>query len=184
MISLEQVRQLDIRVKKAVAAVKKLSSENAVLKQPVTVLESQVDELRKEASDRKADEEQLEMSFQGVLDVLDEVNGETSDSNVVETVPEDKKSPLEENDSKDDILFAAEEPMSPETTETETETEEDAEETETDESDEPSATESQEEAIESEEVVDKPEDVDPDSVVDEVIGSENEDKIQSEFDIF
>ena len=171
MISLEQVRQLDIRVKKAVTAVKKLSSENAALEQQVTELETHLDELRKEASDRKADEEQLEMSFQGVLDVLDEVNGETSDSNVVETVPEDKKSPLEENDSKDDILFAAEEPMSPETTET-------------DESDEPAATESQEETIESEEVVDKPENVDLDSGVDEVIGSENEDKIQSEFDIF
>ncbi|MCK5248423.1 MAG: cell division protein ZapB [Spirochaetaceae bacterium] len=170
MISLEQVRQLDIRVKKAVTAVKKLSSENTALKQQVTELETHLDELRKEAFDRKADEEQLEMSFQGVLDVLDEVNGETSelepeppaDQNVVETMPEAEKSPLEEDDNENDILFSAE-------------AEEDAVETETDESDKPAAAESQEENIEPEEAVDKPEDVDPDS---------GEDRIQSEFDIF
>ena len=72
MISLEQVRQLDIRVKKAVAAVKTLSAENAALKQ-------RIGELQNEEAARAADEQQLEVSLQGVLDVLDEVDEETSE---------------------------------------------------------------------------------------------------------
>lgn len=72
MISLEQVRQLDIRVKKAVAALKTLSAENAALKQ-------RIGELQNEEAARAADEEQLEVSLQGVLDVLDEVDEETSE---------------------------------------------------------------------------------------------------------
>ena len=72
MISLEQVRHLDIRVKKAVAALKTLSAENAALKQ-------RIGELQNEEAARAADEEQLEVSLQGVLDVLDEVDEETSE---------------------------------------------------------------------------------------------------------
>jgi len=79
VISLEQVRQLDIRVKKAVTAVKTLSTENTALKQQIADLEAQVDELRLEASTRQADEQQLEVSLQGVLDVLDEVDDETAE---------------------------------------------------------------------------------------------------------
>lgn len=71
MISLEQVRQLDTRVKKAVTAVRSLTLENADLKRQITELEIQLDALRREASDRKADEKQLEVSFQGLIDVLD-----------------------------------------------------------------------------------------------------------------
>ena len=72
MISLEQVQQLDIRVKKAVAAVKTLSAENSALKQRIA-------ELQNEEAARAADEQQLEVSLQGVLDVLDEVDEETSE---------------------------------------------------------------------------------------------------------
>ena len=72
MISLEQVQQLDIRVKKAVAAVKTLSAENSALKQRIA-------ELQNEEAARAADEQQIEVSLQGVLDVLDEVNEETSE---------------------------------------------------------------------------------------------------------
>ncbi len=118
MISLEQVRQLDIRVKKAVTAVKSFSAENSVLKQQIVELEARLDELRREASDRKADEEQLEVSLQGVLDVLDEVNGETSevepeppaDNYVIETVPEPELSAddevVETEEPEQDIVFA------------------------------------------------------------------------------
>ena len=118
MISLEQVRQLDIRVKKAVTAVKTLSTENSALNQQIAELEARLDELRREASDRKADEEQLEVSLQGVLDVLDEVDGETSevepeppaDNYVIETVPEPELSTDEEivetDESEQDIVFA------------------------------------------------------------------------------
>jgi len=96
VISLEQVRQLDIRVKKAVTAVKALSTENSVLKQQVKDLEARLDELSREATTRKADEEQLEVSLQSVLDVLEEVDSETSgiepeppaDNDIIETVVE------------------------------------------------------------------------------------------------
>jgi FtsZ-binding cell division protein ZapB len=71
LISLEQVRQLDTRVKKAVTAVRSLTLENADLKRQITELETQLDTLRREASDRKADEKRLEVSFQGLIDVLD-----------------------------------------------------------------------------------------------------------------
>ena len=164
MISLEQIRQLDISVKKAVTALKKLSSENTALKQQVTELEARLDELRREASDRIADEEQLEVSLQGVLDVLDEVNSETSEleseppaeNDILETVPEPEESPSEENDAEQDILFAAEE---------EVVEADDAD--ETGDTEEPAAAELQEESIESVEAE----------------GS-NDDKSQSEFDIF
>lgn len=78
MISLEQVRQLDIRVKKAVSAVKSLSAENSALKQQISELEARLAELRREASDRQANEQEIEVGLQGVLDVLDEVDGETA----------------------------------------------------------------------------------------------------------
>jgi len=109
VISLEQVRQLDIRVKKAVTAVKSLSTENSVLKQQVKELEARLDELSKEASERKTDEAELEVSLQSVLDVLDEVDGETSDMEpeppadnyVIDTVPEPEEP--EVVNSPDDI---------------------------------------------------------------------------------
>jgi len=96
VISLEQIKQLDIRVKKAVTAVKTLSAGNSALEKQVKELEAQLIELNKEASERKADEEQLEVSLQSVLDVLDEVDDETSeiepeppaDNYVIETVSE------------------------------------------------------------------------------------------------
>jgi chromosome segregation ATPase len=98
MISLEQVRQLDIRVKKAVSAVKTLSAENSALKQQISELEARLDELRREASDRQANEQEIEVGLQGVLDVLDEVDGETADvepeppaeNYVIETVQDEK----------------------------------------------------------------------------------------------
>ena len=87
MISLEQVRQLDIRVKKTVTAVKNLSGKNNALKKRNTKLEHQLEELNKEASTRKASEQELEVSLQGVLDVLDEVDRETS--NIEPEAPEE-----------------------------------------------------------------------------------------------
>jgi chromosome segregation ATPase len=100
VISLDQIRQLDIRVKKAVTAVKSLSAENAALKQQINHLEARLDELSREASSRKADEEQLEVSLQNVLDVLDEVDSETAgmepeppaDSNIIEAVSDPENS--------------------------------------------------------------------------------------------
>ena len=101
MISLEQVRHLDIRVKKAVAALKTLSAENAALKQ-------RIGELQNEEAARAADEEQLEVSLQGVLDVLDEVDEETSELIVDDPLGEvmngedDLRGPLEHTAAEHD----------------------------------------------------------------------------------
>lgn len=73
MISLEQVRQLDIRVRKAVSVIRDLTEKNEELKQQITALESRLEQLDAEASGRQADEQQIEVGLQGVLDVLDEV---------------------------------------------------------------------------------------------------------------
>ncbi len=80
MISLEQIQQLDVRVRKAVAALKALSAENAELKQKLAEMESRVETLNQEAGHRMADEERLEISLQGVLDVLDQVDDEMGGS--------------------------------------------------------------------------------------------------------
>ncbi|MDT8297126.1 MAG: cell division protein ZapB, partial [Spirochaetaceae bacterium] len=101
MISLEQVRQLDIRVKKAVSAVKALSAENSALKQQISELEARLAELLREASDRQANEQEIEVGLQGVLDVLDEVDGETAnvepeppaENYVIETVRDEPSEP-------------------------------------------------------------------------------------------
>lgn len=104
MISLEQVRQLDIRVKKAVTAMKTLSAENEALKNRIAELEADLDQLQREATNRKADEEKLEVSLQGVLDVLDEVDDKTSDvepeppedNYVIETVGDETEAEADE----------------------------------------------------------------------------------------
>ena len=100
MISLEQVRQLDIRVKKAVTAVKGLSAENADLKRRIAELEARLDELTREASDRQADEQRLEVSLQGVLDVLDEVDDETA---AAVSGPEDAEEAFPVNGGSDEL---------------------------------------------------------------------------------
>ena len=114
MISLEQVRQLDIRVKKAVTALKNVSAENSALKAEIAELKTKLDELNTEAAGRKADEQELEVSLQGVLDVLDEVDGETSevepeppaDNYVVETAAPDDE-PAEETEETEEPAIAA-----------------------------------------------------------------------------
>jgi FtsZ-binding cell division protein ZapB len=116
MISLEQVRQLDIRVKKAVSAVKVLSAENSALKQQIAELEARLAELRREASDRQANEQQIEVGLQGVLDVLDEVDGETADvepeppaeNYIIETVQDESEEPAAALDVSDDVSKSAE----------------------------------------------------------------------------
>lgn len=80
MISLEQIQQLDVRVRKAVTALKALSAENAELKQKLAEMESRIETLNQEAGHRMADEERLEISLQGVLDVLDQVDDEMGGS--------------------------------------------------------------------------------------------------------
>ncbi len=118
MISLEQVRQLDIRVKKAVTAVKNLSAENSALKSEIEELKSKLEELSSEAAGRLAEEQKLEVSLQGVLDALDEVDGETldvepeppADNYVIETVSLDDDSGEIEESIEDDLtedLFAS-----------------------------------------------------------------------------
>jgi hypothetical protein len=217
VISLEQVRQLDIRVKKAVTAVKTLSTENSVLKQQIADLEARLDELDKEASNRIADEQQLEVSLQGVLDVLDEVDGETSKiepeppgaNYVIETVPEPETVPDPENnqlieDESDkgdlpepDVVFAANTADTPDAAvvempavEEESSEESDRDDPETVEADNDVPETESEESETGEEIVDprsedsEPEIVSLDNDRDEEDETDDNDKFQSEFDIF
>ena len=68
--------------------IKALSAENAVLKQQVGELEAALEELKQEASSRKADEQQLEKSLQGVLDVLDGMDDEEPETAFKATIVE------------------------------------------------------------------------------------------------
>jgi len=90
VISLEQVQQLDMRVKKAVSTIKTLNLENADLKKRIAEMEIQLDDIQKEVSNRKADEEQLEEGLQGVLNILNEVvDDEPSEHRAPEEDPHD-----------------------------------------------------------------------------------------------
>ncbi|PIE04715.1 MAG: hypothetical protein CSA76_02740 [Spirochaetales bacterium] len=158
MISLEQVRQLDIRVKKAVSALQTANAENASLKQRLAVLEAEIQELTKEAGNRKAEEERLEISLQGVLDVLDQVDDESASSSYISEETEEE----------------AEEDSRPDPDEADSET---------------AAADSGPEDAAQSGSTEAPETIDLDST--ETIASEelddsleDEDKIQSEFDIF
>jgi FtsZ-binding cell division protein ZapB len=78
VVSLEQIKQLDIRVKKAVTLIKDLTSENQKLKDRISSLETELQELKTEKDSLKAEEERLQVSLQGVLDTLDQVEDETA----------------------------------------------------------------------------------------------------------
>jgi len=74
VISLAQVRELELRVGKVVDALRVQSAENANLRQRVSELEARLDELGNEISNRMADEEEIEAGLQGVFDMLDRVD--------------------------------------------------------------------------------------------------------------
>ena len=186
MISLEQIRQLDIRVKKAVSAVKSLSAENSALKQQIAGLEAQLIELNKEASERKADEVQLEVSLQSVLDVLDEVDKETSeiepeppeDNYVIETVPESEEPEINfsPNNSGDEVTLVDEPQVDEPQADEPEEVSQDAEPL-----NEPEENESESSEPATEEVIEaQPEE--PETI--NLESDEEGDKFQSEFDIF
>lgn len=90
VISLEQVQQLDTRVKKAVSTIKTLNLENANLKEQIAELEIQLESVQKEISSRKVDEEQIEEGLQGVLNLLEEVDDKPSEHNEYEAANEEE----------------------------------------------------------------------------------------------
>ncbi len=104
MISLDQVRQLETRIKKIVDFVKALNAENETNKRRVEELEADLDKLRSEAMKHQADEEKLEVSFQGVINILDEVEETTAG---LESPVSDKKDIA--NDLPEPVLEKTEE---------------------------------------------------------------------------
>lgn len=110
MISLEQIQQLEIRVKRAVVTIQSLTEEKKTLEKRIVDLESELEAFQREASDHKANEEQLEVSIQGVLDILDEIDQDTQDADL-------EKAPL-----YDFVETNFEAPDEPEPVETNTET--------------------------------------------------------------
>lgn len=78
MITLEQIRQLEGGVKEAMKVVRNLRETNEALVARITDLEERLEENEKAAENRLADEKKIEEGFQGVLDILGEVeNGES-----------------------------------------------------------------------------------------------------------
>ena len=71
MISLEQIRILEQKVESALARLKELQNENAVLKHENTELKTQVNELNETCSRFEQEEGKIE---QGILHVLNRLN--------------------------------------------------------------------------------------------------------------
>ncbi|WP_314743918.1 cell division protein ZapB, partial [Treponema lecithinolyticum] len=71
MISLEQIRILEQKVESALARLKELQNENAVLKHENTELKTQVSELNETCSRFEQEEGKIE---QGILHVLNRLN--------------------------------------------------------------------------------------------------------------
>ena len=101
MIKLEQILQLEIRVKKAVEVIKSLRAQKEDFQRQIAGLESDLEKLRNEATERSSSEEQLEMSLQGVIDILDEV-----DQTAEEAIPESL--PGNDDESRDESSFELE----------------------------------------------------------------------------
>ena len=80
MISLAQVKKLELRVREVVDVLRVQSTENASLRQRINELETELDELRNEISSHRADEKQIEAGLQGVFDMLDQVDGSNGTS--------------------------------------------------------------------------------------------------------
>jgi len=74
VISLSQVKELELRVEKVVNALRVQTAENASLKERIAELETQLKELGSEISSRIADEAEIEAGLQYVFDMLNRVN--------------------------------------------------------------------------------------------------------------
>jgi len=74
MISLVQVKELELRVGKIVNALRVQNAENANLRQRVIELESRLKELEHEISNQRADEDEIEAGLQGVFDILNRID--------------------------------------------------------------------------------------------------------------
>lgn len=79
MITLEQIRQLEGGVKEAMKVIRNLRETNEALVARITDLEERLEEYERAAENRLADEKRIEEGFQGVLDILGEVDNGESD---------------------------------------------------------------------------------------------------------
>jgi len=100
VISLSQVKELELRVGKVVDGLKAQKAENASLKERVAELEAQLEELGNEISNRVAEEAEIEAGIQGILDMLNRVDAPNETNGSEETQAEDNPEPtVDETDS-------------------------------------------------------------------------------------
>lgn len=71
MITLEQVRQLEARVKRAVGMIERLRSENSVLKERLEKSDQRLKELESLVDGFRNDQDQIE---EGIRDILSQLN--------------------------------------------------------------------------------------------------------------
>lgn len=96
MISLEQIKTLDDKVKKAVGVIGDLRAENTKLKQKLNDYQSRIEELEQLIEDFKRDQGAIE---QGILDAIDQLDHLEHAPSASATVPEETP---EKTDSKAD----------------------------------------------------------------------------------
>lgn len=95
MISLEQIRILEQKVESALARLKELQNENAVLKHENTELKTQVNELNETCSRFEQEEGKIE---QGILHVLNRLN--TMEDTVQRTLLSENQTAQSESEKK------------------------------------------------------------------------------------
>jgi len=93
VITLSQVKELELRVGKVLDALRVQSAENASLKERISELEARLDELGKEISSRMSDEKEIEAGLQSVFDMLDRTDA-PNEAEDGETQPGNDSAPI------------------------------------------------------------------------------------------
>jgi FtsZ-binding cell division protein ZapB len=106
MISLEQIKTLDDKVKQAVSVIDDLRGENSRLKQKLNSYQSRIEELERLIGDFKRDQGAIE---QGILDAIDQL-----DKLEHAPPPPEVSQPMETAPEPEPDIPAAEEPVPPE----------------------------------------------------------------------
>lgn len=88
MISLDQIRQLDQKVRKAIERIQKLTAENESLKLKLDGYEQRIEELQKLVSEYKEDQGEIE---KGILKALDQLDILEDEIETPEQSPEEPK---------------------------------------------------------------------------------------------
>jgi len=119
MISLEQIRTLDERVKKAVQALGDLKSENQTLKQKLADYQKRIEELEKLIDDFKKDQGEIEQGILNAISQLEtlEAGEETESSTAGGGINADRGITMDDEPGGADTESTGENPAGPDASE-------------------------------------------------------------------